>query len=72
MIESRVSSVREKIWAVYQTAKIEVGQLETADVYDLQHRAEDLQTNEDCSLRMAGEVLRSACGFVLEQRAEKK
>jgi len=72
MIESHVTSVREKVWAVYQAAKTEVGQMETADVYDLQHRAEDLQTNEDCSLRMAGEVLRSACGFVLEQRAEVK
>jgi len=72
MIESHVTSVREKVWAVYQAAKTEVGQMETADVYDLQHRAEDLQTNEDCSLRMTGEILRSACGFVLEQRAEVK
>jgi hypothetical protein len=72
MIESHVIAVQERIWAVYQTAKTEVGQMQTADVHDLQHRGEELLTHEECSLRMAGEILRSACGFVLEQRAEKK
>ena len=70
MIERTITSVQEKVWALYQAVKIEVAQLETGDVFELRSRAEQLKSSEACSRRMASEIISASCASVLETRGQ--
>jgi hypothetical protein len=68
MIESRIKSVREKFMALYASEREAMFTLPESELGELLHRAEELTSAQEFSVRAAAEIVRRAATMILEER----
>lgn len=68
MIESRIKSVRDRFMALYASERDAMSKLPKADLVELLHRAEELTSAEEFSVRAAAEIVRCAAAMIIEER----
>lgn len=68
MIEARIKSVREKFMSLYASEREAMTALPKADLVELLHRAEELTSAEEFSVRVAAEIVRCAATMIIEER----
>jgi|GEM_PF-3802146 hypothetical protein len=68
MIESRIKSIRESFMALYAVERKAMEQLPSSELGELLHRAEELTSAEEFSVRAAAEIVRCAATMIIEER----
>jgi hypothetical protein len=67
-MKARITEVQSKVLALFSKVRKTVEPLPASELNDLEHYATDRLNAEDCSERMAAEMVRSACALELEKR----
>ena len=68
MIEARIKSVRDAFMALYASERDAMAILSTSELDELLHRADELTSAEEFSVRAAAEIVRCAATLIIEER----
>ena len=68
MIESRIKSVRDKFVSLYASEREAMSALPESELDELLHRAEELTSAQEFSVRAAAEIVRCSATMIIEER----